>query len=179
MTDLIEQVLFTSPGERVNRPTFGSGLLQSVFAPAGDAMSAALNVTVQSALQLARQPDRHQPGDRDEPGLDGHRKRHLYDPADPAVLRGPAVQGRRTVVIYFCCDDNRRSVLLGNPGLNGIDYVEVLDDPSAPASQQQRTLFVTFVNPMTLPLDAGNMVIDGGERITGITVTSVTATEDP
>lgn len=51
ITDLIEQVLFTSPGERVNRPTFGSGLLQSVFAPAGDAMSAALNVTVQSALQ--------------------------------------------------------------------------------------------------------------------------------
>ena len=49
--DLIEQVLFTSPGERVNRPTFGSGLLQTVFAPAGDAMSAATNVIVQSALQ--------------------------------------------------------------------------------------------------------------------------------
>ena len=32
--DLIEQVLFTVPGERVNRPTFGSGLLQLVFAPA-------------------------------------------------------------------------------------------------------------------------------------------------
>ena len=31
--DLIEQVLFTSPGERVNRPTFGSGVLQLVFAP--------------------------------------------------------------------------------------------------------------------------------------------------
>ena len=51
ITDLIEQVLFTSPGERVNRPTFGSGLLQTVFAPAGDAMSATLNVVVQSALQ--------------------------------------------------------------------------------------------------------------------------------
>ena len=31
--DLIEQVLFTAPGERVNRPDFGSGLLQLVFAP--------------------------------------------------------------------------------------------------------------------------------------------------
>src|SRR5260221_8242966 len=31
--DLIEQVIFTSPGERVNRPTFGSGVLQLVFAP--------------------------------------------------------------------------------------------------------------------------------------------------
>ena len=49
--DLIEQVLFTSPGERVNRPTFGSGLLQTVFAPAGDAMSAALTMIVQTALQ--------------------------------------------------------------------------------------------------------------------------------
>ena len=31
--DLIEQVLFTSPGERVNRPDFGSGIIQLVFAP--------------------------------------------------------------------------------------------------------------------------------------------------
>ena len=29
--DLIEQVLFTAPGERVNRPDFGSGLLRLVF----------------------------------------------------------------------------------------------------------------------------------------------------
>ena len=31
--DLIEQVLFTAPGERVNRPDFGTGLLQAVFRP--------------------------------------------------------------------------------------------------------------------------------------------------
>src|SRR5271165_734476 len=31
--DLIEQLLFTNPGERVNRPTFGSGLLALVFQP--------------------------------------------------------------------------------------------------------------------------------------------------
>ena len=31
--DMIEQLLFTAPGERVNRPDFGSGLLQMVFAP--------------------------------------------------------------------------------------------------------------------------------------------------
>ncbi len=49
--DLIEQVLFTSPGERVNRPEFGSGLLRMVFAPAGDAMAAATQATVQAALQ--------------------------------------------------------------------------------------------------------------------------------
>lgn len=49
--DLIEQVLFTAPGERVNRPTFGSGLLQLVFAPSSDALAAATQLAVQGALQ--------------------------------------------------------------------------------------------------------------------------------
>ena len=49
--DLIEQVLFTSPGERVNRPDFGSGLLQLVFAPNSDTLAAATQVTVHGALQ--------------------------------------------------------------------------------------------------------------------------------
>jgi phage baseplate assembly protein W len=49
--DLIEQVLFTTPGERVNRPTFGSGILQLVFAPLSDALAAATQVSVQGALQ--------------------------------------------------------------------------------------------------------------------------------
>jgi phage baseplate assembly protein W len=44
-------VLFTSPGERVNRPTFGSGLLQLVFAPNSDALAAATQMGVQGALQ--------------------------------------------------------------------------------------------------------------------------------
>jgi phage baseplate assembly protein W len=49
--DLIEQVLFTNPGERVNRPTFGSGLLQLVFAPNSDTLAAATQMNVQGALQ--------------------------------------------------------------------------------------------------------------------------------
>jgi phage baseplate assembly protein W len=49
--DLIEQVLFTSPGERVNRPTFGSGILQLLFAPNSDALAAAAQFNVQGALQ--------------------------------------------------------------------------------------------------------------------------------
>jgi phage baseplate assembly protein W len=49
--DLIEQVLFTSPGERVNRPTFGSGLMQLVFAPNSDALATATQQLVQGALQ--------------------------------------------------------------------------------------------------------------------------------
>lgn len=49
--DLIEQVLFTAPGERVNRPTFGSGVLSLVFAPNSDVLAAATQLTVQGALQ--------------------------------------------------------------------------------------------------------------------------------
>lgn len=49
--DLIEQVLFTTPGERVNRPDFGSGVLQLIFAPNSQALAAATQLTVQGALQ--------------------------------------------------------------------------------------------------------------------------------
>jgi hypothetical protein len=49
--DLIEQVLFTVPGERVNRPTFGSGAMQLVFAPNSDTLAAATQVSVQASLQ--------------------------------------------------------------------------------------------------------------------------------
>ena len=49
--DLIEQVLFTAPGERVNRPTFGTGLLQLVFEPNSDLLSTATQAVVQGALQ--------------------------------------------------------------------------------------------------------------------------------
>ncbi len=49
--DLIHQVLFTNPGERVNRPDFGCGLLQLVFMPNSDVLAAATQFTVQGALQ--------------------------------------------------------------------------------------------------------------------------------
>ena len=49
--DLIYQVLFTTPGERVNRPTFGSGLMQLVFAPNSAELGAATQMLVQGALQ--------------------------------------------------------------------------------------------------------------------------------
>jgi phage baseplate assembly protein W len=49
--DLVEQVLFTAPGERVNRPAFGSGLLQLVFAPTSDELASATEFLVRGALQ--------------------------------------------------------------------------------------------------------------------------------
>lgn len=48
---MIEQLLFTSPGERVNRPDFGSGLLQMVFAPNSVELVGALQFTTKAALQ--------------------------------------------------------------------------------------------------------------------------------
>jgi uncharacterized protein len=49
--DMLEQLLFTSAGERVNRPEFGSGLLQLVFAPNSLELAAALQFTTRAAVQ--------------------------------------------------------------------------------------------------------------------------------
>lgn len=51
INQIVEQVLFTSPGERVNLPDFGSGLLQLPFAPNSVEMAAATQFSVQAALQ--------------------------------------------------------------------------------------------------------------------------------
>jgi uncharacterized protein len=49
--DMIEQFIFTNAGERVNRPDFGSGLLQLVFEPNSPELAAALQFTIQAGLQ--------------------------------------------------------------------------------------------------------------------------------
>ncbi|CAG0950780.1 hypothetical protein BURK2_00186 [Burkholderiales bacterium] len=49
--DLIEQVLLTAPGERVMRPSFGSGVLQLVFAAASPEVAATTQFLIQGALQ--------------------------------------------------------------------------------------------------------------------------------
>jgi uncharacterized protein len=49
--DMIEQILFTMPGERVNRPDFGSGVLQLAFAPLSDELASATQFLVNGALQ--------------------------------------------------------------------------------------------------------------------------------
>ncbi|HEX6729792.1 MAG TPA: putative baseplate assembly protein [Pyrinomonadaceae bacterium] len=88
-------------------------------------------------------------------------------------------------MIYFCCDDDRRrNAVKAHPTLNGIDFLEVLDDHNEPFDQRQRTLFVHFIEKETLEgrqnlsnllanLSAQNVRIEGGERIKDIGVTSV------
>src|SRR5690242_5540225 len=49
--DMLEQLLFTNPGERVNRPDFGSGLMQLLFTPTSPELATALQFTLQAAIQ--------------------------------------------------------------------------------------------------------------------------------
>ena len=51
LRELIEQVLFTAPGERVMRPDFGCGLAQLVFEPNSVTLAATTQMLVQSSLQ--------------------------------------------------------------------------------------------------------------------------------
>lgn len=44
------QVLFTAPGERVNRPDFGCGIKRLVFAPNSEVSAALAQVTIFQAL---------------------------------------------------------------------------------------------------------------------------------
>jgi hypothetical protein len=51
LRDLIEQVLFTRPGERVNRPDFGAGIDLVVFEPGNTEVIAATQAIVRASLQ--------------------------------------------------------------------------------------------------------------------------------
>ncbi len=49
--EMLEQLIFTSAGERVNRPDFGSGILQLIFAPNSPELGAALQFSLQASIQ--------------------------------------------------------------------------------------------------------------------------------
>lgn len=48
--ELIEQLMLTSPGERVMRPTFGGALMQRIFEPGGPELLATTQYVVQASL---------------------------------------------------------------------------------------------------------------------------------
>ena len=76
-----------------------------------------------------------------------------------------------TMPLYFCCDERRRDAVRGS-ALNGIDYVEVVDqDAPLPKSNRQRFLRVHFVNDIAAnSLAKPNVTIAGGERIQPIVI---------
>ena len=78
-------------------------------------------------------------------------------------------------MIYFCCDERRRNAVQDHATLNGIDFLEVLDDPTLPFAQRQRTLFVHFIKDLAPnALTREQVRIEGGERIRHVQVTNVT-----
>ncbi len=77
-------------------------------------------------------------------------------------------------MIYFCCDERRRNAVREQTALNGIDFLEVLDNPADPSALRQRTLFVNFIHPLAPgSLQAENIRIEGGARIRNIEVTGI------
>jgi hypothetical protein len=82
-------------------------------------------------------------------------------------------------MIYFCCTELRRDAVKRSAKLNGIDFLEVLDDPALPNAERQRKLFVHFLKALAPnALDEKNIRIEGGERITNIQVVSVSASAE-
>lgn len=63
--------------------------------------------------------------------------------------------------------------------LNGIDFIEVQDDPALPNEQRQRTLMLHFLKPVDGVISEDNIVIHGGERITGIHIDTVAVGSEP
>jgi hypothetical protein len=82
-------------------------------------------------------------------------------------------------VIYACCNENRRAAVIGNPTLNGIDYLEVLDHDAPAGSPRQQTLLVHCLKPAPTNLTPFNVLIEGGESITGITALWIAPASPP
>lgn len=81
-------------------------------------------------------------------------------------------------MIYSCCNSHRKDAILANPSIavNGIDYLEVADNGTGPA---QQTLLVHFLKAPPTDLSPINVLIQGGESITDVNVTSITVAATP
>lgn len=87
-------------------------------------------------------------------------------------------------MIYACCNLDRKSAVLNNLTLNGIDYLEVLDNEVVTLGldlTRQETLLIHCLKPLPHPLTItnDNILITGGESITGITAAWVAAASAP
>lgn len=83
-------------------------------------------------------------------------------------------------MIYKCCDEKRKAAVLGNPTLNGIDYLEALGFDAQPLGLEPQTILLLRclkAAPTTLTPD--NILITGGESVTNIEPTFVTPASTP
>ena len=81
---------------------------------------------------------------------------------------------------YSCCNENRKAAALRSPGINGIDYLEVLDSEAAAlGSVRQRTLLVHCLKAVSSGIGAANVLIQGGESITNIGIEWAAPASEP
>src|SRR6516225_9224701 len=72
-------------------------------------------------------------------------------------------------MIYSCCNSVRQADVLGNPTLNGLNYLEVLDTEAPPLGLPRQQVLVLHCLKDAPTLTTDNILITGGESITGIT----------
>ena len=83
-------------------------------------------------------------------------------------------------MIYKCCDEKRKAAVLGNPTLNGIDYLEVLGFDALPLGLDPQTiLLVRCLKAAPTTLTPDNILMSGGESITNIKTVFVTPASTP
>ena len=83
-------------------------------------------------------------------------------------------------MIFKCCDEKRKAAVLGNPTLNGIDYLEVLGFDAQPLGLAPQTiLLVRCLKTAPTALTPANILISGGESITNIQATFITPATTP
>ena len=76
---------------------------------------------------------------------------------------------------YFCCTNNRRQDVKAHPVINGIDFLEVSDNPADADADRQTTLYVHFIKAITPgSIQEEQVIIEGGERIRNVNVISIT-----
>lgn len=75
---------------------------------------------------------------------------------------------------YYCCEKRRLNAVKDHPVLNGIEYIEVQDNPADPVDVRQTILIVHFVKALVPGiLTKENIRIEGGERIKNIAVEDI------
>ncbi|HEY3057557.1 MAG TPA: putative baseplate assembly protein [Chloroflexota bacterium] len=78
----------------------------------------------------------------------------------------------------YCPDETRKALVRADGSLNGIDYVEVLDQAAPSGTPRQQTLLLRCLRPVD-GLGQGNLRVEGGVRITNINVEWAFAADSP
>lgn len=82
-------------------------------------------------------------------------------------------------MIYHCCDQLRRNAVDAHATLNGIDYLEVVDNDAPTFALRQLTLLVRLLKPVPASLTKAQVRIEGGERVRDIGVEWVAPASAP